>query len=99
LLAPTFSPQLLLAKQAFVQCYRLQLVHDPRTRLHHPMPMPEQLPQIPILPARHPDRWKIVLQQQAQNMQRILPIRLLFAPALAPYLGRISYSSLELQLR
>jgi hypothetical protein len=33
----------------------LQLVHDPGPRLHHAMPVPQQLPQIPVLPARHPD--------------------------------------------
>jgi hypothetical protein len=32
-------------------------------------------------------------------MLRILPIRLLFPPALAPYLGRIAHPQLELQLR
>src|SRR5579859_3233329 len=30
--------------------------------------MPQQLPQIAILPARYPDPWKIILQQQAQNV-------------------------------
>ena len=33
----------------------LQLVHDPGARLHHPVPVPQQLPQIAILPARYPD--------------------------------------------
>src|SRR5262249_33681019 len=33
-----------------------------------------------------------------QNMPRILSIRLLFAPAFAPYLCRISHPQLELQL-
>ena len=60
--------------------------------------MPQQLPQIPVLPTRHPDRWKVVLQQQTQNMLRILPIRLLFAPTLAPYRGRVSYPKFQLQL-
>jgi hypothetical protein len=32
----------------------LQLVHDPRARLHHAVPVPQQLPQIPVLPARYP---------------------------------------------
>src|SRR5579871_1566486 len=60
--------------------------------------MPQQLPQIPVLPARYPNRRKVVLQQQTQNMLRILPIRLLFAPASASYLGRIAHPQLELQL-
>src|SRR5215469_10141866 len=93
------SPQLLPAQQAFVQCHRLQLIHDAGACLHHTVAMPQQLPQIAILPARHPDLGKVILQQQTQNMQRILPIGLLFAPAFTPYLRRISHPQLELQLR
>jgi hypothetical protein len=37
-------PQPLLAAQAFVERYRLQLVHQSRARLHHPVPVPEQVP-------------------------------------------------------
>jgi len=91
LLSSTYPPQPLLAAQSFVQRHCLQLVHDSSSRLHHAVAMPQQLPQIPILPARHPDRGKVVLQQQAQNVLRILSIRLLLAPALALYLGRISH--------
>jgi hypothetical protein len=98
-LASTFPPQLLPAQQALVQRHGLQLVHDPGTRLHHAMAMPQQLSQIPILPARHPDRRKVVLQQQTQNMLRILPIRFLFTRAPAPYLPRITHPQLELQFR
>jgi hypothetical protein len=36
----------------------LQLIHDPCPHLHQPMPMPQQLPQIPIFRTRHPDPWK-----------------------------------------
>src|SRR5215470_16394968 len=93
------SPQLLPAQQAFIDGYGLQLVHDPGTHLHHPVAMPQQLPQIAILPARHPDLGKVILQHELQNMLRILPIGLLFAPAFTPDLGRISHPQLELQLR
>ena len=61
LLPSRLPPQPLLAAQAFVERHRLQLVHDPRARLHHPVPVPQQLPQIPILPARHPDLRKVDL--------------------------------------
>src|SRR5215469_15758074 len=37
---PLSSPQPLLAAQTLVQRHRLQLVHDPRTGLHHAMTMP-----------------------------------------------------------
>ncbi|MGB9234154.1 MAG: hypothetical protein WCC04_07040 [Terriglobales bacterium] len=33
-------PQPLLATQSFVERYGLQLVHHPRARLHHVVPMP-----------------------------------------------------------
>src|SRR6266481_3282921 len=33
---------------------RLQLVHDPRAHLHHAMPVPQQLSEIPILRTRYP---------------------------------------------
>jgi hypothetical protein len=70
-----FSPQLFLAAQSFVQRHRLQLVHNPRARLHHPVPMPQQLPQISILRARYPDSRKAIFQQQSQYQLRILAIR------------------------
>jgi len=44
----------------------VQLIHDARAHLHQPMPMPEQLPQIPIFPARYPDSWKAVFDQESQ---------------------------------
>src|SRR5215469_8944349 len=60
LLASALSPQPLLTAQAFIQSYRLQLVHDPGAHLHHPMAVPQQLPQIAIVPARYPDLGKII---------------------------------------
>jgi hypothetical protein len=51
----------------------LQLIHDPRAGLHHAMPVPQQLPQIAILPVRHPDLREAILQQQLQNQSCILP--------------------------
>jgi len=44
LLPSAFSPQPVLAAQAFIQDDGLQLIHDPRARLHHPVPVPQQLP-------------------------------------------------------
>jgi hypothetical protein len=75
------------------------LIHDAGARLHHALPVPQQLPQIPVLPTRHPDRREVVLQQQTQNVLRILSIRLLFASALTPYLSCITHPQLQLQLR
>jgi len=57
--------------------------------LHHPVSMPQQLPQIPILPTRYPDLGKTILHQQLQNMLRILPIRLLLAFPLPSDLGDV----------
>src|ERR1700690_3967862 len=98
LLPSALAPQLLLAVQTFVQRHRLQLIHDSRARLHHAMPMPQQLPQIPVLPVRHPDLRKVILQHQLQNMLRILAIRLLLPPPLRADLGRVADPQLKLQL-
>src|ERR1700689_3798868 len=98
LLPSAFAPQLLLAVQTFVQRHRLQLIHDSRARLHHAMPMPQQLPQIPVLPVRHPDLRKVILQHQLQNMLRILAIRLLLPYPLRANRGRVADPQLKLQL-
>jgi hypothetical protein len=98
LLPPVLPPQPLLAAQAFVQRHRLQLVHDSRARLHHAVPVPQQLPQIPVLPARHPDLRKIILQHEFQNQLRVLPIRLLLADSSGSDFCRISDPEFNLQL-
>src|ERR1700722_3206866 len=63
------------------------------------MPVPQQLPQIAILPARYPDLRKIIFQHQPQYQLRILAIRLLLAHPLRPDRGRIPGPQLKLQLR
>ena len=68
----------------------MQLIHHSRAHLHQAMPMPQQLPQIAILGVRHPDARKAILQHQLQYELRILPIRLLLAYSLRPYLRGIS---------
>jgi hypothetical protein len=57
LLPSAVPPQPLLAAQSFVQGHGLQLIHDSRARLHHPVPVPQQLPQIAILPTQMNCRW------------------------------------------
>jgi hypothetical protein len=98
LLSSRVPPQLLFAAQPFVERYGLQLVHGPRPRLHHSVPMPQQLPQIAILPTRDPDLGKAIFQQQAQNQLRVLAIRLLLPHSLRADLGRIPNPQLKLQL-
>src|SRR5215471_19139461 len=63
------------------------------------MPMPQQLPQIPVLPTRYPDLGKTILHQQLQNMLRILPIGFLLAYPLGANLGGVANPQLEAQLR
>src|ERR1039457_5161435 len=63
------------------------------------MPVPQQLPQIPILPARHPDLRKAIFHHQVQNQLRILAIRLLLAYPLGTDHGGVPDPQLELQLR
>ena len=76
----------------------MQLIHYSRAHLHHPVPMPQQLPQIAIGYVGHPDPRKTVLQQQSQQQLRVLTIRLLLAHALGPNLGGISDPQLKPQL-
>src|SRR5713226_4040307 len=59
--------------------------------------MPQQLPEISVFPARYPDPWKIILQQQAQNVLCILAIRLLLAFALPVDLGGVPDPQLKVQ--
>src|SRR2546422_932501 len=60
--------------------------------------MPQQLPQIPILPARDPDLRKAILEQQSQNQLRILAIGLLLAYSLGPDLRCVPDPQLKVQL-
>jgi len=89
LLPSRFTPQPFLAPYSFIESYRLQLIHQARTRLHHAVAMPEQLAHVAILPARYPDPRKAVFQQQPQEKLRVPAIRLLLANALRPNLGCI----------
>jgi hypothetical protein len=57
------------------------------------------LPQIPVLPTRYPDLGKITREQQVQNMQGILPIRLRLAASLGSDHRRISHPQLDIQFR
>src|SRR5215471_19159756 len=59
--------------------------------------MPQELPQIPVLPARYPDLWKITREQEVQNMQRILTIRLRLAASLSSDHRCISHPQLDFQ--
>jgi hypothetical protein len=76
----------------------MQLIHHSRAHLHQSMPMPQQLPQIAILRVRHPDPRKAILQHQLQYQLRVLPIRLLLAYSLRPYLRGTSDPQLETKL-
>jgi hypothetical protein len=99
LLPSGFSPQAFLSADALVQRHRLQLIHQPCAHLHHPVPVPQQLPEIAILPTGNPDLRKTILQHQSQNQLRILSIRLLLPYSFGSNLGRVSDPQLELQLR
>src|SRR5215467_5207423 len=78
-LPSTLPPQPLLTVKAFIQRHRLQLIHDPRPRLYHAVPVPQQLPQITVLPTGYPNPRKIILQQQFENVPCVLAIGLLLA--------------------
>jgi hypothetical protein len=38
--SPARAPRCFFASYFFVQCHQVQLIHDPRAHLHHPVPMP-----------------------------------------------------------
>jgi hypothetical protein len=59
-----FSCVFFLPAIALVHGQRLQLIHDPRAHLHQPMPVPQQLSQIPILRTRYPDLREVIFQHQ-----------------------------------
>ena len=42
----------------------MKLIHDPGAHLHQSVPMPKQLPQVPILCIRYPDPRKAIFHQQ-----------------------------------
>src|SRR6266481_363977 len=63
------------------------------------MTMPQQVPQISILPTWHPDPREAIFQHQSQNQLRILAIRLLLPHPLRADLGGVPDPQLKPQLR
>src|SRR2546425_4004911 len=61
------------------------------------MPVPQKLPQIPVLPAGYPNLRKPILPQQLENMLTILAVRLMLAHSLGSDLGRIHKPQLDVQ--
>src|SRR2546425_5358808 len=61
------------------------------------MPVPQKLPQIPVLPAGYPNLRKPILLQQLENMLTILAVRLMLAHSLGSDLGRIHKPQLDVQ--
>jgi len=76
----------------------LQLIHDPRAHLHQPMPVPQQLSQIPILRARYPDSRKVIFPHQSQQQSGILAVGLLLLHSSGFDLRGITDPYLEPQL-
>ena len=95
------SPALMPQKTtsiAFVHRQRLQLIHDSRAHLHQPMPVLQQLPQIPILGTRYPDLREVIFQHQPQQESSILVVKLLLLHSLGLDFCRIAYPYLKPQL-
>src|SRR2546426_2880221 len=53
------------------------------------MPVPQKLPQIPVLPAGYPNLRNPILPQQLENMLSSLAVLLMLAHSLGSDLGRI----------
>jgi hypothetical protein len=64
-------------------------------RLHQPMPVPQQLSQIPILRARYPDLRGVIFQHQPEQESSILAVVLLLFYSLALDLCGIADPQLE----
>jgi hypothetical protein len=92
------SCDLLLPAIAFVPRYDLRLIRDSRPHLHEPMPVPKQLPQIPILRIRCPDSRKAIFQKQPQQEAAVLAVGFLLPDSLGLNLRRISNPQPENQL-
>ena len=60
------------------------------------MPMPQQLPQIPILCVRYPDPRETVFYHEPQQELRILTIRFLLAHSFGANLRRVPDPQLKL---
>lgn len=58
----------------------LRLIHNPIPHLNQLMPMPQQLPQIPILRAGHPDFRKSIFAHQSQQQLGVFAVGLPFPP-------------------
>jgi len=77
LLPSGFSTQPLLVAQARVDRRCLELVHHSPARLHRPVLVPQQLPQIAILPARNPNLRKVIFQLQGLSRRFQVTTRML----------------------
>jgi hypothetical protein len=93
------TAQSCVASQAFVHGCGPQLIHDPHPQLHQSMPMPKQLPQIPILRTGDPDSRKTIFPQQLQHKLGILAVVLLLPDSLGLDLRRIAKPHLDTQFR
>jgi hypothetical protein len=72
---PTFAaPQTPFSLHALVERQVLQLVLHLRAQLHQLLPVPQQLPHIPHRGTRHPQPRKPPVEQQLQNMLRVVLI-------------------------
>jgi hypothetical protein len=72
LLPSGFPPQSFLVTYPFIERHRLQLIHDARACLHHAVSMPEQLPQLAIVPARNPlVKWGVGVEKLAFRCKRL----------------------------
>jgi hypothetical protein len=56
----------------------LELVHHSPARLHRPVPVPQQLPQIAILPTRNPNLQKVIFQLQGLARRFQVTTRMLY---------------------
>src|ERR1700676_1283275 len=88
--AALHTPQTPFPPHALVQRQVLQLVLHLRADFHQLLPVPQQLPHIAHLLARHPQPGKSSVDQQIQNVLGIATVGLLLPHHQPPNLRRIS---------
>src|SRR5580700_4919773 len=76
----------------------MQLIHYAGTHLHQAMPMPQQLPQVPVFCICYPDPRKAIFHQQCQQQLRILPIGLLLSHSFRADRGCVPDPQLKLHV-
>jgi len=82
--------QLLLPAHALAHRQRVQLVPHRSPKANQLVPVPQQLPRVPLRQGRNPNAREPLLQQQIKQVRGVAPVRLLFPHHARPNLARVA---------